>query len=154
VVAGWLEDEGGERIGRVRSGDAVRVVFRIEASEDTEGCILGVSVRDEHGNQLYSNDTKLLELPVPTLRRGRPTEVHVSFVAALRNGNYSVMAGLVDAGLSMFYDAAEILRFVVHGSSCRHGLVDLQGRVDFRPGRDEIEPTDEPQELRHKGEAR
>jgi hypothetical protein len=116
--------------------------------------VLGFSIRGERGEQLYDNDTRLLGTPMPPLRRGQPTEMRVWFVATLRDGSYTVLVGLVDSALTMFYDYAEILSFIVQGSTCLHGLVDLQARIDFRPGRDEIERTDEPHELRHKGEAR
>jgi ABC-type polysaccharide/polyol phosphate transport system ATPase subunit len=154
IVAGWLEDEHGARVGRVRSGGRATIVLRVEVHEDTEDSVFGFSLRGEGGGEVYSINTRFLGTAAPVLRRGRTAEIRASFAAVLRNGPYAVTVAISNAEMTNFHDLTEILSFVVQGSTCRQGLADLQGRVVFGDPGDAIEATDEPERLRHEGGAR
>jgi homopolymeric O-antigen transport system ATP-binding protein len=155
IVDGWLENEHGARTSRVRSGEPARIVLRVEAKEDIEQPVFGFSLRGEGGSEVYSINTRFLGMESAALGRGQTVEVSISFVAALRNGSYAATVAICDPELTMFHDLTEILSFVVQGSTCRQGIVDLQARVDVGGAAAEIAPeSEEPQRLQHKGGAR
>lgn len=133
AAEGWLEDEAGERIGRVRCGERVVVVVVYDVVEDTHDPVFGVSLVGEDGTVMYSTNTHWDGTATERLRAGLRVEVRVPLTVALRNGRYSVQAGVGMSDLSGMHDLVDgIATLVVTGSRVRHGITDLLGRVSYR----------------------
>ena len=156
VFRGWLEDESGQEISRVRSGNPFVLVVHYEVFEDSEEPVLGFSVKAVDGTILYSVNTNWLSMRTEHVHAGQTIEMRVPLVAALPNGHYSVGVGVADRDLTVFHDTVDhVATFFVHGSACRNGVADLQGRISYRvlDGRAAAELT-EPGQRRQKGEMR
>jgi ABC-type polysaccharide/polyol phosphate transport system ATPase subunit len=132
VLRGWVENEAGRAVGRVRCGDSVTVVIECEAVEDVEAPVLGIGVKADDGFPVYGDSSHALGVLTHALTAGQRIEWRVRFVAALRNGRYRVSAGLADKDSTRFYDLVdELLEFVVHGGLGRHAGTDHLGRVSY-----------------------
>ena len=133
VLRGWLEDGTGKHIGRTRSGDQPTIVVLFEVNEDTERPVIGIAVAAEDSSTVYSINTEWLGQRTQFVRAGQIIEMRVPIVAALPNGRYKIRAGALDENMTVFHDLLDdVVRFVVHGSLCRHGVADLQGRITYR----------------------
>ncbi len=156
VLRGWLEDAGGKEIGRVRSGDRPTVVAHFEALQDTVDPTIGMALKSEDGSVVYSINTNWLGLRTESVRAGQIIEMRVPLTIALRNGRYSVQVGVLDRDLTVFHDLVDhVVKFVVHGSACRHGHADLHGRISYQilPGGD-ARGTEAAETLQQKGGVR
>ena len=130
LLRGWLESDTGKRIGRVRSGDRATFVVLTEVVEDSEQPVFGVAVKADDDAVVYAMNTQWLGVGTGVLHAGQIVEMRVPFVAALRNGRYSVQVGIADRHTTTFYDLVDrVTHFVVHGSLCRQPGADLQGRL-------------------------
>lgn len=137
ISEGWLENDAGARVGRVRAGEMATLVLRIEVRETTPQPIIGFGLRGEDGSIVYSDNSIGLGVTTDVYAAGAVLEVRVRFLAALRDGRYTVMAAVSDAGMTMFLDLVDRLTsFVVHGCRSRvlatptpgaHNYIDLQG---------------------------
>jgi ABC-type polysaccharide/polyol phosphate transport system ATPase subunit len=133
VLRGWLEDERGNQIGRIRSGNRPCVVVRYRVMEDTDHPVIGIAIGGEDGSTVYSINTGWLNRKTEHMAAGRVVEMRIPFVAALPNGRYTVRAGVLDRDMTKFHDVIEnTFRFVVHGSPCRNGSTDLQGEISYQ----------------------
>jgi ABC-type glutathione transport system ATPase component len=133
AVQGWVEDEQGKRIGRIRSGDNMVVVVNFEIVEDSDEPVFGVALVAEDGSVLYSVNTNWVGTRTERLRCGQDVEVRVLITAALRNGRYGIQGGSANRDLTQTHDLVDgIATLVVHGSRVRHGAADLQGRISYR----------------------
>jgi lipopolysaccharide transport system ATP-binding protein len=152
ALRGWLEDAEGKRVGRTRSGDPATIVVEYEVREDTEEPVIGLALSAEDGSTVYSINTSWLGRKTERVRAGQVIEMRMPFVAALPNGRYSVQAGVADRHMIGVYDLADgIATFVVHGSLCRYGVVDLQGQIQYRVlATEDVTPTDEVERLNPK----
>jgi homopolymeric O-antigen transport system ATP-binding protein len=132
VRRGWMENEHGQRIGRIRSGDRPTLVVVAEAIEDTDQPVLGLQVRAEDGTEVYNASSKDRGLRGELIPAGQLIEFRVECVAALRNGRYTVSAGIADKLTTTFHDLVDgVFDFIVHGSLCRQSGADLYGRISF-----------------------
>src|SRR5262249_17309968 len=117
VLRGWIENESGRPIGRVRCGDTAILVIECEAMEDVDAPVLGLGVNADDGFPVYGDSSHALGVQVPPLAAGQRIEWRVRFVAAMRNGRYRVGVGLADKDSTRFYDAVDkLIEFVVHGA--------------------------------------
>ncbi|MBX3025623.1 ABC transporter ATP-binding protein [bacterium] len=165
VLRGWIENEAGRAVGRVRCGDLATLVIECEAMEDVESPVLGIGINADDGFPVYGDTSHALGAQAPSLAAGQRIEWRVRFVAAMRNGRYRVGVGLADKDSTQYYDLVEAaIEFVVHGGLGRHtgadmhgriSYADLQGRVSFRVGAADAAATPEPiVRQRQKGGAR
>lgn len=133
MLEAWLEDDQGNRIGRTRSGQQPCAVVRFRALEDLDSPAIGLSVVAEDGTVAYSINTHWMGTRTERVATGRILEMRVPFVAALPNGRYTVRAGTSNQDMTIVQLLVdEAIRFVVHGSPCRHGFSDLQGRITYQ----------------------
>jgi len=129
----WIEDEEGREIGRVHSGERVVLVAVYEVVQDSDEPVLGFAVKGEDGSVIYSFNTNWQGMPTERVRAGQCVELRAPLVAALRNGRYDVQVAVADRGLTRIHDMLErAATIVVHGSRVRHGVADLQGRLEYR----------------------
>jgi ABC-type polysaccharide/polyol phosphate transport system ATPase subunit len=129
----WLEDERGNSITRVRSGERVVVAALYEFMADTDDPVVGFCLKGEDGSTVYSCNTHWQGTRTGRVRAGQCVEVRGQFVAALRNGRYDVQVGIADRDLTKLHlviDRAASL--VIHGSRARDGTTDLHARVEHR----------------------
>jgi len=133
VFRGWVEDASGHEIGRVRSGDPFVLVVKYEVLEDSDEPVLGFAIKGHDGQVVYSVNTNWLSIRTERVYPGQMIEMRVPLVAALPNGRYSIGVGVSDRELTVFHDSVDhVAKFVVHGSACRNGVADLQGRISYR----------------------
>jgi ABC-type polysaccharide/polyol phosphate transport system ATPase subunit len=134
MLRGWMEDEAGKRIGRVRSGDRAVLVAVAEVFEDCSGPVFGVALQAQDGARVYVTNSQWTRDASGELSAGMLVEVRIPFLAALRNGSYAVQGAIGDRQLTVYHDITEpaFFTFVVHGSACRDGAADLQARVSCR----------------------
>jgi ABC-type polysaccharide/polyol phosphate transport system ATPase subunit len=125
----WLEDGAGTKLTQVQTGDRLTLVLCVEALSDVHEPALGVLLRDAHTEgYVYAVNTQDLETTIGTLHTGEVLEARLGFVAALRNGRYTLDAVVADRSGTVFHDwVNEVAGFEVTGSICRDGSVDLQG---------------------------
>jgi len=129
----WIEDEDGTAVGRARSGDRVTVVALYEVVQDDEEPVLGFALKTEDGVIVYSFNTHWQGSRTERVRAGQFIETRTPLIAALANGRYYLGFGVANTELTMMYDEVDrAASFVIHGSRVRHGIADLQGRVEYR----------------------
>ena len=127
---GWLENMDGQRIGRIRSGERGVLVLLLDASAFTEQPTVGVVIVGEDGTEVGAAASNWYEAKTCDLREGETLEVRIEFLAALRNGQYTIRAGASNSQLTMFYEIADgLMSFVVYGSRCESGAADLQAVI-------------------------
>jgi ABC-type polysaccharide/polyol phosphate transport system ATPase subunit len=132
VLRGWVENDAGRAVGRIRCGETATLVIECEALADVEAPVLGLGVKADDGFPVYGDSSRSLGVLSQPLAAGQRIEWRVRFVAALRNGRYRVSAGLADKESTRFYDLVdELVEFVVHGGLGRHSGADLHGRVSY-----------------------
>lgn len=128
-VEAWIENERGQRVGRLRAGERATLVARAEILDALDGPVFGFAIRDSRGVQISSDNTHWQRLRTPRLGAGMTVELRAEFLAALQNGTYTVWIGAADRELTTFLDLYEgLVQFVVHGSLSRDGVVDVQAR--------------------------
>jgi lipopolysaccharide transport system ATP-binding protein len=133
VREAWLENASAQRVDRVQSGERPTIVIILAAAEDTEDPVFGIAIRDDRGAYVYTINTLWMGRRAGTVHAGDVIEVRIPFLAALRNGSYAVDAAVTDESGSRFHDWVHgAVNFSVGGSSCRDGLVDLQGDIAWR----------------------
>jgi ABC-type polysaccharide/polyol phosphate transport system ATPase subunit len=133
-IRGWLEDESGRTVSRVRSGERPILVLEAEVAEDTEQPVFGIVIKDVEGKVVYVMNTLRLGLSTGTLQGGARVEVRMPFVATLRNGRYAVHPAVADRAGTVFHDwVNDFVEFDVYGSACREGAADLQAQFSCRP---------------------
>lgn len=132
LLRGWIENEQGRPVGRVRCGDTAVLVVESEAQVALDAVVLGFGFNAEDGFPVYGESSHALGAPCRPIAAGQRIEWRVRFVAAMRNGRYRVTAGLADKEASRFYDlVGELAEFVVHGGLGRHTGADLHGRISY-----------------------
>ncbi|HSP98932.1 MAG TPA: ABC transporter ATP-binding protein, partial [Candidatus Dormibacteraeota bacterium] len=164
VLRGWVENEAGRSVGRVRCGDTATLVIECEALEDVDAPVLGLGVNAADGFPVYGDTSDALGIQSPPLAAGQRIEWRVRIVAAMRNGRYRVSVGLADKDSTRFYDLVDtLIEFVVHGGLGRHtgadmhgriSYADLQSHVSFRVGAADAAATPDPIVRQQKGGAR
>jgi hypothetical protein len=132
-VQAWLEDEKGNRIGRIRSGQQPCAVVQLRAVAEIDKPSIGIALVAEDGSVAYSINTAWLGTQTERVNAGQILEMRVPFIAALSNGRYTIRTGAMDQDMTKFYLVVDqATRFVVHGSPCRNGVADLQGRLTYQ----------------------
>ena len=130
----WMEDGAGTKVTQARTGDHLTLVLHVEVLSDVHEPVVGVLLRDAHTEgYVYAVNTQNLETTLGTLNVGEVLEARLGFVAALRNGRYTLDVVIADRSGTVFHDwVNEVAGFEVTGSVCRDGLVDLQGACAWR----------------------
>ena len=129
----WVEDERGRPIGRVRSGDRIVVAAIYELIDDLDEPVLGFAVKSDDGTVVYSFNTNWQGTRTERMRSGQCVELRAAFTAPLRNGRYDIQMAAADRDLTKLHDALDrAASIVIHGSRVRHGLTDLQARLEYR----------------------
>ena len=132
VLRGWIENDAGRSVGRVRGGDVATLVIECEAVGDVESPVLGFGINAGDGYAVYNDTSHALGVLTPALAAGQRIEWRVRFVAAMRNGRYVVSVGLVDKDSTQYFDlVSTLVEFVVHGGLGRHTGADLRGRISY-----------------------
>ena len=120
-----LESEDGTPAVRVRAGS--RVVLRLQA-RCREACtdpVFGLIVW-LGGQVVYSINTELLGMRTGLYAAGAVCDVQMSFVAALRNGQYTITVAAADRFEGTPHDwINHLVAFIVEGSRCNDGVADL-----------------------------
>lgn len=133
VRRAWVEDPQGQTIGRVQAGERAVVVVHYEVVADVREPVLGIAIKTELGETVWSVNSYWDEAPTGDLVAGQRVELRVPFVAALRNGRYSIQAGSGAPEMAAIEELVDLAAtVVVHGSPARSGVVDLLGRVACR----------------------
>jgi ABC-type polysaccharide/polyol phosphate transport system ATPase subunit len=133
LVQAWLEDDKGNRIGRIRSGQQPCAVVQLRAVAEIHKPSIGIALVAEDGSVAYSINTAWLGTQTERVNAGQILEMRVPFIAALSNGRYTIRTGAMDQDMTKFYLVVDqATRFVVHGSPCRNGVADLQGRLTYQ----------------------
>jgi len=142
VRRGWIENQAGRPVARVRSGERVTLVAHVEAISPTERPILGFGIKAEDLTWVYLDNTDALGVRTDNVPAGAMLELRAEFAVALRNGRYDVQVGISTHDGSRLLDLVENLTsFVVHGSRCQpfpsdftgtRSYADLQGRIACR----------------------
>lgn len=129
----WLEDTTGKRADSIASGERPTLVFIVETAADTANPVYGAIIRDWRGAIVYSANTLGLATPAGDLHAGDILELRFPFFAALRNGHYSVDVAVTDSTGSIIYDWVHgLTQFLITGSACQDGEVDLRGEFSWR----------------------
>jgi len=120
-----LETEDGTETVRIRAGQ--RLVLRLQArceqacTDPVFGLIIWLG-----GQVAYSTNTELLGIRTGSFVPGDVCHVDMSFVAALRNGQYTVTVAAANRLDGSAHDWINHLRtFMVEGSRCESGVADL-----------------------------
>jgi ABC-type polysaccharide/polyol phosphate transport system ATPase subunit len=153
VVEGWLENDAGERVGRLRSGERATLVVRFVAYDDLDEPVVGMAITAADGTMVYSINTNWLEVDTPSVPKGGSLEMRAAFSAALFNGYYSIQAGAMSKKMELHDLRYELLEFAVHGSASQHGTADLGAEIRSRvlSTSANAEVDDEPSPIRAKG---
>jgi len=132
VQRGWIENQAGRQVGRLRSGDAGALVLLVEALADIERPIIGFALRAEDRSLVYADSTQTLGVHTGMVRAGSVLEVRAEFVAALRSGRYDVQVGVSDAEETRFLDLVDtVASVVVHGTLGPQAAPELGGRISY-----------------------
>jgi ABC-type polysaccharide/polyol phosphate transport system ATPase subunit len=139
IVGGWIENEAGQRVSRVRSGETATLVLCVEARETTAQPIFGFGLKGEDGTFVFSDNSEGLGVATGVYPAGAAVEVRTRFSAALRNGRYEVVGAIGDGAMTTFIDLVDALTsFVVYGSRSRvlapsppgaHNFTDFQAEL-------------------------
>jgi hypothetical protein len=128
-VDAHLESEDGTPTVRVRAGS--RVVLRLQArcreavTDPVFGLIIWLG-----GQVVYSTNMEVVGQRSGPFVAGETCDVRISFVAALRNGQYTVTVAIADRFEGTPHDwINHLCTFVVEGSHCGDGVADLS--ADF-----------------------
>jgi lipopolysaccharide transport system ATP-binding protein len=119
-----LETEDGAPALRVPAGTPL--VLRMDA-DVTGSCpepVFGFIVWTA-GQMVYSTNTTLLGLRLAALDAGDRCAIRMSFVAGLRNGQYSITVAAADADGTPYDWINHAVTFVVEQSHCGEGVADL-----------------------------
>jgi lipopolysaccharide transport system ATP-binding protein len=128
-----LEHEDGTPAVRVRAGSRVVIRLQVRCRDATSDPVFGLIVW-LGGQVAYSTNTELLGFRTGSFAPGEVYDVHMSFAAALRNGQYTVTVACADR-----FDGSPIdwinhlFTFVVEGSHCGDGLADLGAEFACQP---------------------
>ena len=124
-VEAHLETDDGAPAVRVRSGG--RMVLRLQArcqqacADPVFGLIIWLG-----GQPVYSTNTEVLGLRTGSFTPGDVCDIHISFVAALSNGQYTVTVAAADRFEATVHDwINHLCSFMVEGSHCSEGVADL-----------------------------
>jgi lipopolysaccharide transport system ATP-binding protein len=133
VRNGWMEDAAGHRVTEICSGDRPTLVLHVEAAEDLDNPVFSLMIRDRKGSSVYAVNTLWLKFRTGAVTAGKTVEVRMPFIAALRNGPYVIDAGVVDhTGAGVHDWVHNVANFVVTGSACLDGAVDLRAEFSWR----------------------
>ena len=153
VLRGWIEDDEGQRVRRVRCGDMATLVVEAEILTETDQPTFGFGLKADDRSLVYCENTAWLGMQTETLCVGT-LQIRARFVAALRNARYGVQFGIGDRLGTRFLDLVDDLTsFVVYGSQCQQAVtdfggwmsyIDLQGRITWQlvPDATRQEPPD------------
>jgi ABC-type polysaccharide/polyol phosphate transport system ATPase subunit len=128
VLEGRLETEDGTPVTHVRAG--ARVVLRLiaEAQDGCEEPAFGFLVQLA-GTVVYATSSALLGATTGSFAPGDRVELRLPFTVALANGIYVVSAVIADRLQVTIHDwVVCLVKFVVEGSGCGQGPLDLQAR--------------------------
>jgi len=132
VLRGWIENQAGRPVGRLRSGDTGAIVLLVEALADTDRPIIGFALRAEDRSLVYADSTQTLGVRTGVVRAGSVMEIRAEFIAALRSGRYDVQVGVSDADETRFLDLVDtVTSVVVHGTLGPQAAPELGGRISY-----------------------
>ncbi len=132
VRRGWVENQAGRPVGRLRSGDTGTLVFQVEALADTDRPIIGFALRGEDRSLVYADNTQTLGVRTGVVRAGTVLEIRADFVAALRSGRYDIQVGVSDADETRFLDLVDtVTSVVVHGTLGPQAAPELGGSISY-----------------------
>ena len=128
VSSARLETEDGRAAARVASGGRVVVRLEARATGDCPQPVFGIIIW-LGGQMVYAMNTALLDIAIEPLAAGDRCEVEMSFVVGLRNGQYTVTVAAADRDGTAYDWINHVIAFLVDGSRCTEGLVDLTGEM-------------------------
>jgi lipopolysaccharide transport system ATP-binding protein len=141
IADAWVEGRDGT-VGQVQSGAVATIVARLETVRDTAHPVFGFALKAEDGTLVFNENTQSLGGGTDEFAAGSVIELRVEFVAALRDGTYSVILAIADPAAAVLIDFADgVAEFTVHGSRCQLALaevgtplswIDLQAAVQWR----------------------
>jgi len=123
-----LETEDGRPATRVAAGRRIVLHLEAKASGDCRQPVFGIIVW-LGGQIVYSTNTGLLGTPVEPLGPGDRCEVQISFVAGLRDGQYTVTVAASGHEGTAYDWINHAITLLVEGSACVEGLADLGAEV-------------------------
>ena len=126
-----LEDEAGERVRSVRSGEGIRLCASIETSSTIEEPGMRLEIRNRANAKLFAPPTLSFDA-YPSLAEGEVIEIETGIENKLAPGPYTVNCTLtgVEDGFEKSVSRAETVEFVVvEGPVPTTGVIDLDHSV-------------------------
>jgi hypothetical protein len=129
-----LEDENGDLVNSVDSGETVDVVVDAKFHEDIEEPIFSMFIRMPNGQRVYDTTTRWMEISTGTFVAGQTYQIRFRIPLPLLNGEYELGADIAASDLSHYYDRVErALSFYVVHHGQQQGVVDLDAKVSILP---------------------
>jgi ABC-2 type transport system ATP-binding protein len=95
VVGVKITDDDGATLRAIKPGDSVTVCIEVNAQEPLDRWVLGFSIETPLGQMVYGTNTKLLGLPLPTVRGLRQFKLRLPSLW-LGEGQYTIQAAIAE----------------------------------------------------------
>jgi ABC-type polysaccharide/polyol phosphate transport system ATPase subunit len=130
----YLEDDDGNEVTAVDSGEAVDVVVETEFKKDIEEPIFSMFIRQPNGQRVYDTTTRWMDVSTGSFQAGKTYKARFRVSLPLLNGEYELGADVATSNFSHYYDRVErALSFYVVHRGQQKGIVDLGAQVSFAP---------------------
>lgn len=116
---------------KLETGSVFKIVVELEAKSDLSDWVIGFSIRNLIGAVIYGTNTRLMNVELPKLNRGKQLTAIFQIPCYLNKGVYTVTVGAhSEEGTSYDWMDDALVLDVTNSNAC-DGLVDLQTRVEF-----------------------
>jgi len=129
-----LQSEGGATGHPVLTdGEGMFVAMQVESEARLDGCIIEFAIATPMGTSVFSSNTKLLEVEIPTLKPVNRFQVFLPNLH-LGEGDYSIQVGLTLADGTELHRVPEAAQFSVSGDGRSRGVVHTAPEFAVLPG--------------------
>jgi lipopolysaccharide transport system ATP-binding protein len=124
-----ITDLDNNKINKVETGTTFQIIVSLEAKEELEKLIVGISLRNLMGLVIYGINTHLMDVDLPDLQAGQQLKVCFQIPCHLNKGIYTFTVGIhSEEGISYDWVDELVVFEVINGSFC-DGVVDLKSTV-------------------------
>lgn len=126
-----ITDLDNKKISKVETGTTFQIIVSLEAKEELEKLIVGISLRNLMGLVIYGINTHLMNVDLPDLQTGQQLKVCFQIPCHLNKGIYTFTVGIhSEEGISYDWVDELVVFEVINGKFC-DGVVDLKSTVEI-----------------------
>ncbi len=126
-----ITDLDNNKLSKVETGTTFQIIVSLEAKEELEKLIVGISLRNLMGLVIYGINTHLMNVDLPDLQAGQQLKVCFQIPCHLNKGIYTFTVGIhSEEGISYDWVDELVVFEVINGKFC-DGVVDLKSTVEI-----------------------